>query len=281
MPTLSIRAALLACALLLPCSVMSQPVKDPVNLGVIAFHAEGVVRVNGVPMHYFKHVGPKVVELERRGGGDKIRIEDSSHRWSDTNYLFFCVNGDNKITVEAKITDAEGSVQMTLEKSPNGPNLFEQKLTTGGTISYTLAQSGLPEWAWVKADAVTDGKSELLKAVAAYQQAFAKKDIATIDAFKKPSTEVMRKAMAMSPQAFQEEMKRLADMVRESKLLPLPAVNALDVEGSLGGRVYAVTGKDHDAPVVLQFPPPFSELTLEFGQYWTRIAGKWDFAGGL
>ena len=60
MPTLSIRAALVACALLLPASVMSEPIKNPVNLNLRAFGAEGVVRVNGVPFYYFKQAGPKV-----------------------------------------------------------------------------------------------------------------------------------------------------------------------------------------------------------------------------
>jgi hypothetical protein len=118
-----------------------------------------------------------------------------------TAYLLLCTNDDNKLAVDAQITDPKGEVHMTLVKSMGAPPLFDRKLTHNGALNYTLPQSGLPEWPWVKADTVADGKSELLKTVAAYQQAFVKKDIAVIDAFERPYFDSVLKMQAMPPGA--------------------------------------------------------------------------------
>lgn len=190
-------------------------------------------------------------------------------------YLLLCINGDNQLTVEAQVTDPNGEVRMTLVKSMDAPPLFDQKLTHSGALNYTLSQSGLPQWSWTKADAVADGKSELLKTVAAYQQAFVKKDIASIDAFERPYFDDVLTMQAMPPSALQDVQNEDANDIRSAKLQPLVAPDDLLVESYLNGRLYVVMDKNHNAPVMLESPPA-PGLPWGMGEYWSRIGGKWQ-----
>jgi hypothetical protein len=267
MRSVSLRIAVLAAAVLIAAPAMTDPPPQPVSLNVNAIGAQGVVRVNGVPVHYFKEGGPKV---SKTGAGTFTNA--SPTLFVSTAYLLLCTNGDNKISVEAQTTDPKGEVQLTLVKSMNEPPLFDQKLKHSGTLNYSLPQSGLPQWTWIKADAVTDGKSELLKTVAAYQQAFVKKDIATIDAFERSYFDNVLKMQAMPPEALKEAQNEEAKDIRSAKLQPLSAPDSLLAESYLNGRLYVVTDKNHNAPVMLVSPgtPPWG-----MGEYWSRIDGKW------
>ena len=247
MRSISTRIVVLAVALLIAEPAMTNPPPQPVSLNVNVIGAQGVVRINGVPVHYFKQQGPKVSKT-----GNGTFTDASPVLFLSTAYLLLCTNGDNKLTVEAQITDPKGEVHMTLVKSMDAPKLFDRTLTHSGTLNYTLLQSGLPQWAWIKADAVADGKSELLKTVAAYQQAFVKKDIATIDAFERPYFESVLKMQAMPPGALQEAQNEDAKDIRSAKLQPLAAPDDLLAESYLNGRLYAVMDKNHNPPVMLE-----------------------------
>jgi hypothetical protein len=269
MRSISTWIVVLAVALLIAEPAMTNPPPQPVSLNVNVIGAQGVVRVNGVPVHYFKQQGPKVNKT-----GNGTSTDASPVLFLSTAYLLLCTNGDNQVTVETQITDPKGNVRMTLVKSMDAPPLFDRTLTRSGTLNYTLAQSGLPQWTWIKADAVTDGKSELLKAVAAYQQAFVKKDIATIDAFERSYFDNVLKMQAMPPQALQEAENEDAKDIRSAKLQPLAAPDALLVESYLNGRLYAVMDRNHNAPVILESPDT-PGVPWGMGEYWSRIGGKW------
>jgi len=269
MRSISTPIVVLAVALLIAEPAMTDPPPQPVTLNVNAIGAQGVVRVNRIPVHYFKEQGPKVNKTSNGTFTDASPV-----LFLSTSYLLLCTNGDNKLTVEAQITDPKGEVHMTLVKSIGAPPLFDRTLTHSGTLNYTLPQRGLPQWAWIKADAVTDGKSELLKIVAAYQQAFVKKDIASIDAFERPYFDNVLKMQAMPPEALQEAQNEDAKDIRSAKLQPLTAPDDLLVESYLNGRLYAVTDKNHNAPVMLESPAA-PGLPWGMGEYWSRIGGKW------
>ncbi len=269
MQSLHLRIAVLAAVLLMAQPAMTDPPPQPVSLNVNAIGAQGVVRVNGVPVHYFKEAGPKVSQTSTG-----TFTNASPVLFVSTSYLLLCNNGDNNLTVEAQITDPQGEVHMTLVKSMDQPPIFDQKLKHSGTLTSTLPQRGLPQWNWTKADAVTDGKSELLKTVAAYQQAFVKKDIAAIDAFERPYFDNVLMMQAMPPSALQEAQSEDAKDIRSAKLQPLPAAGELLVESYLGGRLYVVTDKNHNAPVMLTSADA-PGLPWGMGEYWSRIGGKW------
>jgi hypothetical protein len=263
------RLALLAAALLVAEPAMTDPPPQPVSLNVNVLGADGVVRVNGVPVHYFKNAGP---EVSNSGGG--TFTDASPVLFMSTAYVLLCTNGDNKISTETQITDPKGEVRMTLTKSTDAPALFDQKLTHSGTLNYTLPQTGLPEWSWIKADAVADGKNDLLKAVAAYQNAFVKKDIPSIDAFERPYFDNVLKMMAMPPEGLKDAQNDDAKDIRSAKLQPLAPVDELAVESYLNGRLYTVMDKNHNAPVMLESPDT-PNLPWGMGEYWSRIGGKW------
>jgi hypothetical protein len=268
MRSISMRIVVLAVALLIAEPAMTNPPPQPVTLNVNVIGAQGVVRVNGVPVHYFKQQGPKVSKA-----GNGTFTDASPVLFLSTAYLLLCTNDDNKLAVDAQITDPKGEVHMTLVKSMGAPPLFDRKLTHNGALNYTLPQSGLPEWPWVKADTVADGKSELLKTVAAYQQAFVKKDIAVIDAFERPYFDSVLKMQAMPPGALQEAEHEDAKDIRSAKLQPLAAPDDLLAESYLNGRV-VVMDKNHNAPVMLESPDA-PGLPWGMGEYWSRIGGKW------
>lgn len=267
MRSISTRIVVLVVALLIAASAMADPLPEPVTLNVNAIGAQGVVRVNRVPVHYFKEQGPKV---NKTSNGTFTNA--SPTLFLSTSYLLLCTNGDNTLTVETRITNPKGEVHMTLVKSIGAPPLFDQTLTHSGVLNYTLSQSGLPQWAWINADAVMDGRSELLKAVAAYQQAFVKKDIASIDAFERPYFDNVLKMQAMPPGALAEAQSEEAKDIRSAKLRPLAAPEDLLAESYLNGRLYVVMDKDHNAPVMLESPPG---PAWGMGEYWSRIGGKW------
>lgn len=269
MQSLHLRIAVLAAALLMGRPAMANPPPQPVSLNVNVIGAQGVVRVNGIPVHYFKEEGPKT---NKTTAGTFTNA--SPVLFVGTSYLLLCTNGNNNLAVEAQITDPQGEVHMTLVKSMDQPPIFDQKLKHSGTLDYTLPQSGLPQWAWIKADAVTDGKSELLQSVAAYQQAFVKKDIATIDAFERPYFDNVLMMQAMPPSALQEAQNEDAKDIRSAKLQPLAAPGDLLAESYLGGRLYVVTDRNHNAPVML-LSPDAQGLPWGMGEYWSRIGGKW------
>jgi hypothetical protein len=156
----------------------------------------------------------------------------------------------------------------------DAPPLFDQTLKKNGTLNHALNLSGLPEWSWIKADKVPDGKNELLKTVAAYQQAFAKKDIASIDAFERSYFDNVIKMLSMPPEALQDAQKEDAKEIGSAKLKPFPAPDDLLVESYLDGRLYVVTDKNHNAPVILESPDA-PGLPQGMGEYWSRIGGKW------
>lgn len=268
MRSTALHAAFLAAALLMSSQTTADP-PVPVTLNVSVIGAEGTVRVNDVPVNYFRQAGPKVSKTEHGTFTDASPVSLIS-----TGYLLLCMNGDNKLAVEARITDPKGEVDVRLVKSLDEPPLFDQKLTQSGTLNYTLPQSGLPEWTWVKADAVTDGKNELLKTVAVYQQAFVKKDTAAIHAFERSYFDNVQKMQAMPAEALQEALKGEANDIRSARLRPLAAPADLLVEAYLDGRLYVVTDKNHQAPVLLE-SPGMSGHPWGMGEYWSRIGGKW------
>jgi hypothetical protein len=157
MRSISTRIVVSIVALLTAKFAMANPLPQPVSLNVNVIGAQGVVQVNGVPVHDFKQQGPKVNKTSKGTFTDASPV-----LFLSTAYLLLCTNGDNKLTVEAQITDPKGELRMTLVKSIGAPSLFDRRLAHSGTLNYMLSQSGLPEWTWIKADAVTDGKSELL-----------------------------------------------------------------------------------------------------------------------
>jgi hypothetical protein len=261
--------AVLTAALALAAVAMADSPPQPVSLNMNAVGAQGVVRVNGVPVHYFKEQGPQVSQTD-----SGTFTNASPVLFVSTAYLLLCTNGDNQLTVDAQITDPKGEVRMTLVRSMDQPPLFDKKLKHSGTLNYTLSETGLPQWAWIKADAVTDGKAELLKTVAAYQQAFVKKDIAAIDAFERPYLESVLKMQAMPLQALQEAQNEEAKELRSAKLQPLAPPDSLLAESYLGGRLYVVSDKNHNAPV-MPVSPDAPDAAWGMGQYWSRTGGKW------
>jgi len=258
----------LAGALLTAEAAMADP-PQPISLNVNAIGAQGVVRVNGVPVHYFKEAGPKISSTS-----SGTFTNASPTLFVSTSYLLLCTNGDNKLALAAQITAPKGEVRMTLVKSMDQPALFDQKLKHSGTLNYTLPQSGLPEWTWIKADAVADGNSEVLKTVAAYQQAFVKKDITTIDGFERSYFDNVLKMQAMPPDALREAQNEEAKDIRSAKLQPLAKPDELVADSYLGGRLYVVTDKNHNAPVML-VSPDTPGASWGMGEYWSRIGGKW------
>ena len=268
MRSMSGAIAVLAGVLLMTASALADP-PQPVTLNVNAIGAQGVVRINGIPLRYFKEAGPKTTSSAAGTFTDA-----SPTGFMSTTYLLLCTNGDNQVSIEAQTTDPKGEVRMTLVKSMDAPALFDQTLKKAGTLNYTLAQTGLPEWTWVTADKVADGKGELLKTVAAYQQAFVKKDIATIHAFEKSYFDNMMKMMPMPPGELQEGLKEDGKQISAAKLQPMAPADDLQVESYMDGRLYVVLDKNHNAPVILEAPDapghPWS-----MGEYWSRIGGKW------
>lgn len=233
---------------------------NPVNVALDVYGADAVFKVNGVPQTYLKHLGQK---------GD-----DSPKNISGTGYALLCKNGENKIEVEATITDPKGYVAMSAYRDFDQPKLYEQKLTKSGTLIYTLNVNDFPEWSWTKADSVTDGKSDLLKALGEYQQAFVKKDAARIEAFEKPLYDDVIRTGMMQPEMLKELSKQRAEQLRTLKLRPFPATADLAVQSYMDGKLYVVTDKDHQAPVRQQLGND-PGMTNDSGKYWSRIGGKW------
>lgn len=260
--------AVLAGVLLMTASALADP-PQPVTLNINAIGAQGVVRINGIPLRYFKEAGPKTTS-----SASGTFTDASPTGFMSTSYLLLCTNGDNPVTTEAQTTDPKGEVRMTLVKSMDAPALFDQTLKKTGTLSYTLAQTGLPEWTWVTADKVADGKGELLKTVAAYQQAFVKKDIATIHAFEKSYFDNMMKMMPMPPAELQEGLKEDGKQISAAKLQAMAAADDLQAESYMDGRLYVVMDKNHQAPVMLEAPDAPGH-PWGMGEYWSRIGGKW------
>lgn len=262
-------SGLAAVALMVSAAVAAEP-PQPVNLNVQVYKARAVVKINGIPTHYIQQTGPKVSKLE--GGG--TYTDSSPENLFDTDYLSLCRNGDNTIEVEATITGSDGQVQMQLQKSSDDPVLFNQTLSKSGTLSYTLNKKDLPEWAWTHADAVADGKTELLKAVAEYQQAYAKKDAARIDAFEHPYFDDLVHAGVIPASALKQALKERAQALPSQKLRPLVPASDLVAESYLGGKLYVVTDRNHHAPVRQEMEGE-PEMTNDVGKYWSRIGGKW------
>jgi len=232
---------------------------NPVNVAVDVYGADAVFKVNGVPQSYIRHPGQK-------GNASPESV-------SGTGYALLCRNGENKIELEATVTDPKGYVAMSAYKDPEQP-LYQQKLSKSGTLAYTLNANDFPEWSWTKADAVADGKAELLQAVAEYQQAFVKKDEARIEAFEKPLIDDVVRTGMIKPEMLKELSKQRAAELRTLKLRPIPAAADLTVQVYMDGKLYMVTGKDHQAPVRQQLEGD-PGMTNDHGQYWSRIGGKW------
>ena len=90
MRSISTRIVVLVFALLIAASAMADPLPEPVTLNVNAIGAQGVVRVNRVPVHYFKEQGPKV---NKTSNGTFTNA--SPTLFLSTSYLLLCTNGDN------------------------------------------------------------------------------------------------------------------------------------------------------------------------------------------
>jgi hypothetical protein len=244
-----------ALSLLMSAAALAGPA-NPINIAVHVYKAQAVLKVNGIPL-------------------DEVKAPNGSDTSSGTEYALLSRNGDNKIEVVAAISDPDGHVELMAYKSLfDDPKLYDEKLTSNGTLTYTLHATDFPEWSWTKADSVADGRAELLNALAEYHQAYAKRDEARIEAFEKPVYDDALKTGAVTQAQIDQELKSRPKFLASAKLRPLPADADLVVESYLDGHIYTVTDKNNKAPV--QFERlGHPDQTREVGKFWSRIGGKW------
>ena len=224
----------------------------PANITANVIHdqAQGVLRVNGVPVHRFSGTPP----------GDSGPLTDA------VGLGQWLVEGDNLIEVETE-GPAGKETQLVIVAAPDAPNLYEGKVQGSGKTSYKLALKDVPRWGWFSADAWTGDDQDLLAAVGALHAAYAKGDAKTIVALYKPFADDM-KPYAGDVLAGAEE--GIAEGLKTAKVAPLPA--GLTVAGFYGNRLFVVAAPDGSAPIQVSN----GDSTLEAGRFWIRKDGRWQ-----
>src|SRR5215471_14451592 len=152
--------ALVSCLLLMTgAALAAQPAMITAN--VIHDQAQGVLRVNGVPVHRFSGT-PSA---------------DSGPLTDAVGIGQWLVEGDNVIEVEAT-GPAGKETQLVIVGGPDQPNLYEGKIQGSGKASYKLTLKDVAQWGWFSAEAWTGDDKDLLAAVAALHAAYAKEGLA-------------------------------------------------------------------------------------------------------
>lgn len=241
--------ALISCLLVLAGTALAAA---PANITANVIHdqSQGVLRVNGVPVHRFSGTP----SAESGPLTDAVGIG----QW--------LVEGDNVVEVEAE-GSAGKETQLVIVAEPNAPDLYDGKIEGSGKTSYKLTLKDVPRWGWFAGDAWTGDDKDLLAAVAALHDAYAKGDAKTIVALYRPFADDM-KPYAGDVLAGAEE--GIAAGLKTAKVAPLPA--GLKVTSFYGNRLFVVTAPDGSAPIQVTN----GDSTLEAGRYWILKDGKWQ-----
>src|SRR5579859_468333 len=87
-------------------SAAPSPPKTP-TFNVLIFGADVVVRVNGFPIDRGSHSGAKVTKH-----GNSTTTDESPETLVPGDYVTYCSNGDDTLSVDATITHPGGYVEM-------------------------------------------------------------------------------------------------------------------------------------------------------------------------
>lgn len=206
--------------------------------------------------------------------GIPVTTFDSAFSTSGNPQQMFTRNGDNLISVEVVIAESGGTMEVAFYDAMQSI-LKKQKLTKSGMVNYTLRSAGYPDWAWVNADKVVDGKTEVLKAVAGLHALLVRKDG---DGFNKLRRPLLDDRAKLRPDLSEEELREVRERTEDSwverlaiaKVSDLPS--DLSVESFEDGRLWVVTRPDQKAPVQINA----TEGSVEsVGQHWSRFNGEW------
>lgn len=237
--------------LLAPLAALAQGV----TINVIHDKAQGVVRINGVPVHYFTSLPPF-----------------DTPATNAFNIGLWAMNGDNKVEVDAAPVAGQSGAEteVALVGEPGDPPIFEQTITGKGTVSHVVNLSDLPKWAWMEADAFSGPDSEVLAAVAALHKAHADK---SVDAVLKLSAAAVDDMTVIAGPMPSEARADMEQTLREGKLAPLPA--KMTVQRFLDNRLIVVNGEGNRAPVEIT-TEAMGNVPAETGRYWVRRKGVWS-----
>ncbi len=246
-------AGLILFMLLYPLTAPAQGV----TINVIHFKAEGVVRINGVPVHHFRSLPPFDTPATN---AFNIGL------WSD--------NGENLVEVEtAPLPGQSGAeTEVALVGEPGDPPIFEQTIAGRGKATHRVKLDGLPDWAWKSADVFTGPDAEVLAAVAALHTAHAAGNVEEVLKLSAAAVDDFTAVAGPMPPEARVDME---ETLREGRLAPLPA--RMKVERFLGNRLIVVTGEDNRAPIEIRTEAG-GDVPAESGRYWVRRKGVWSVA---
>lgn len=254
--TFNVRATLragLLIATLMGVQSMSHAQSPPVSVHIHGSGGSGVMRVNGIPAQAFRHEAGKQAST------------------TGVAHMTMARNGRNEIVVEVTINAPGGEIVVAMGEG--FPPANKTTFTKSGSARHTYDASGLPEWAWSKADKVTDAKAELQKAIKDLHALMQRKDK---DGFFKLRQPAMDDLVKINPQvaARQEGMKQyLGELMSKGKLGAIPA--ELIYESHEDGRLWVVVTPDYQVPIRLQGTGEMANASAETGQFWARFNGEW------
>jgi hypothetical protein len=255
---------------------LAQPKDAPLDaqhLVVMVLHnrAEGVVKLNGIPVSRFTSAGaePGMMVTESLGslslfaenGPNLLSIEVAPAQAGDP------------IETECRIIVATGSIE-DLDKPP----LFDLKVKGAGTITQNLNLTHVPRWFFEDAPPWQGEKQDVIQAVQVLHKAFADRDMKAISASLHPMFTELSSVMGPGMGSFEDSMKQMQEWLKTAKVDPLPA--DLNVESFYGGRLFVVSGKAGAAPIRIASAEVDKdtgrpERLLESGQFWTRRNNQW------
>jgi hypothetical protein len=224
---------------------------DPPSIAVNVIHgkSQGVIRVNGVPVHRF------------------MPTQDGEPATDIVGIGQWVVEGANSIKVES-LTEDGGQTRVVIVRSMGEPDLFDGEITGAGTTEYNLPLKDVPRWGWLDAEQWTGDNQALLAAVAALHAAFGKGDVKAIMALYKPFADDMLPYMGPLPE------DELAGPLKGATVQPLPA--DLKVESFYDHRLFVVRRADGSAPIRVDNEAVKGMPALESGEFWIRKGGQWQ-----
>lgn len=223
------------------------------TLNLLYEDAEGVVVINGVPVHHFPRRFPDGTVT----GTSFFGISE------------WLVNGGNRIEIRIAKVVNDGWVESLLAKSREDLEKPRERRVQPGIVTLSESAAEVPGWSWLTAEPLGNDEAGVRAAVGALHAALERNNLKAFDQMRVP---LEKDFEALWAKLSERERGNLHRQLTAGKVEPLATPLSIDL--AYGGRLVGVSGPDGQAPVRVELGQD-SPVPFETGQFWAKLDGQW------